>query len=74
MPGESGGYRSAWTTLTGYERRLVWEHRVLGVLWEIKFGLVSATRAAQLIALCAGDQARMAFADAIMWSGDGVLN
>ena len=73
-PASDGGYKAVWRSLTPYERRLTWEHRVLGVLWEIKFGLVSATRAGQLIYLCQGDQARMAFADAIMWSGDGILN
>eukprot|EP01043_Picozoa_sp_COSAG02_P025964 COSAG02_NODE_1480_length_12399_cov_250.195935_4_plen_411_part_00 len=74
VQGEASGYKAVWRSLSPYERRLVWEHRILGVLWEIKFGLVSATRAGQLIHLCNGDQARMAFADAIMWSGDGILN
>ena len=50
--GPRSGYKAVWRSLTAYERRLAWEHRILGVLWEIKFGLVSATRAGQLIYLC----------------------
>eukprot|EP01050_Picozoa_sp_SAG11_P015198 SAG11_NODE_1946_length_4019_cov_1.215306_1_plen_134_part_00 len=61
-------------TLTPREQRIVLEHRLLGMLWEIKFGLVSATRAAQLIRICGGSGPKMAIADAIMWSGDGILN
>lgn len=59
--------------LTSRERLVVWQHRVLKVMWELKFGISAASLMTKLLDLAHGDTAIIAQANSVHWAANGLI-
>jgi MFS family permease len=59
--------------LTARERGVMWQHRILNVAWELKFGVSSSSLMLKLLALSQNDTAVIAQANSIHWAVNGFL-
>ena len=59
--------------LTARERGVMWQHRILNVAWELKFGVSSSSLMLKLLALSGNDTAVIAQANSVHWAVNGFL-
>ena len=59
--------------LTAYETATLWQHRILKVAWELKFGISSATLMLKLLDLSNNDTAAIALANSVHWAVNGAI-
>ena len=59
--------------LTLRERGVMWQHRILNVAWELKFGVSSSSLMLKLLMLSGNDTAVIAQANSVHWAVNGFL-
>lgn len=59
--------------LSPRERGVMWQHRILNVAWELKFGMSSSSLMVKLLALSKNDTAAIAQANGVQWAVNGLL-
>eukprot|EP01043_Picozoa_sp_COSAG02_P007173 COSAG02_NODE_211_length_28730_cov_5.599490_13_plen_285_part_00 len=59
--------------LTKRERGVMWQHRILNVAWELKFGMSSSSLMLKLLELSGNDTAVIAQANSVHWAVNGFL-
>jgi MFS family permease len=59
--------------LTPKERTVVWQHRLLTVMWELKFGISAASLMTKLLELANHDTALIAQANSVHWAINGLI-
>ena len=51
----------------------MWQHRILNVAWELKFGMSSSSLMLKLLALSSNDTAAIAQANGVQWAVNGLM-